>query len=547
VILIIDSDGQPCYEQNRQILRKYVHSVPTIYTLFLRANPDQLEEVVLKDDTLYCKRKESFVPGILEKTLDAMNYCIHHYSFDYMIRTNLSSFWNFNELLKLGETLPQTKCVSASIVTYAEKKAALHPYFNKPFPSGAGILISRDIVELFCASRSEFDKDLPDDVALGQFLFNRDIPVLPAKRFDLIKNTVSITKESIQSTVNQDTHFHYRVKGVDRQYDNRIFQYLYNAIYKRNLFKSTLVTFYFNLSILPDTTSEVRPESFYMEKGVETLKIFNPLVIFCDETTYPIIKTIRDKEVSDPDLTQYIIKPFTEYDFYKDNYPIIRKNREGVHCYTTDRITSSYFLATVFKIFALNIAHQKNFFSTPFYTWIDFGGSHVLREFGSGLQRILNNPLPKISLCYIHYRGHDELNNRIIHKIQGGYCGIAAGSITIEANYISRFYTGCISIFYEMLFHGVGHAEEQIINYFYDRYPDLCNIYYGDYYSILTNYHHPVQDYSTIKHYFIEEALKKGRADLARTCAYSILMCVNKGLLNLDRREVNYLQQLCPE
>ena len=59
-------------------------------------------------------------------------------------------------------------------------------------------------------------------------------------------------------------------------------------------FRTTLVTMYFNLKNLPDATTVVRPESFYMEKGKAILEINSPMVIFCDNTTHSKIKEMRD-------------------------------------------------------------------------------------------------------------------------------------------------------------------------------------------------------------------------------------------------------------
>jgi hypothetical protein len=105
---------------------------------------------------------------------------------------------------------------------------------------------------------------------------------------------------------------------------------------------------------------------------------------------------------------------------------------------------------------------------------------------------------------------------------RGGHCGVGATCFTVERDYVRRFYSGCMSIFHELLLHGLGHHEEQIMAYFYHRYPDLCTIYYGDYYSIVTNYHGVKEDISSIRHFFINEARTKGRPDLAREASLSL-------------------------
>ena len=79
--------------------------------------------------------------------------------------------------------------------------------------------------------------------------------------------------------------------------------------------------------------------------------------------------------------------------------------------------------------------------------------------------------------------------------------------------------------------------------YFYHRYPELCTLYYGDYYSIVTNYHGVKEDYPSVRNFFIQEALNKGRADLAGGAAKSVLQSVEKGLLALDAGECAWLRR----
>ena len=67
------------------------------------------------------------------------------------------------------------------------------------------------------------------------------------------------------------------------------------------------------------------------------------------------------------------------------------------------------------------------------------------------------------------------------------------------------------------------HNDEQVMTYCYDKHPELFNLYYGDYYSIFTNYHKSNQDQNCIFYHFIGNALGCGRNDLAIDAANSIL------------------------
>jgi len=286
------------------------------------------------------------------------------------------------------------------------------------------------------------------------------------------------------------------------------------------MYKVTVVSFYFDLKGFRDATPSVRPSSFYMEKGRSTLKLPYPMIFFCDESTFPDIKQMREEELGEEmagNLTHYVVKNITEYDFYKDNLSIVQQNRrhQSAVYNESSRNTSSYFLLTMFKIVALQMAHQWNRYDTAFLAWIDFGGSHILRNFEEGAKKMLDDPLEKIRFCYIHYRGEEELRDMKQYYANGGPCGVAATAFTIEREYVSRFYNGILSIFHETLFHGVGHSEEGVMTYFCHRYPELCNYSYGDYYSVLSNYHRPVEDLHSIQYFFIDQCRYKGRDDLA--------------------------------
>jgi glycosyl transferase family 25 len=312
-------------------------------------------------------------------------------------------------------------------------------------------------------------------------------------------------------------------------------------------YKTTIVTFYFNIKKLKDATDSVRPQSFYMEKGKATLKLPYPMVVFCDDSTYDEIKKIRDEYFPNPEMTNYIIRNLVEYDFYIDNWDTIFNNRINRDCYKDSRNTPSYYLVCMFKILALYIAKKQNFYNTDYFAWVDFGGSHVMKDFHDSVIKMLDNPNPMVSFCYIHYRSHEELKSMAKFLEYGGPCGVAATSFTVETQYLEMFYNNIMNIFYETLYNGVGHCDEQILTYFYDRYPELCTLYYGDYYSILTNYHEPINDHDAIINYFINQTFQKGRKDLAEICSKKLINTIEKYKLDICPQKLHYIKGILPK
>jgi len=303
----------------------------------------------------------------------------------------------------------------------------------------------------------------------------------------------------------------------------------------------TVVTMFFNLKVLPDNTSEIRPMEFYLENSIHVLRLPYPMVIFCDEITYEPLKVIRDREVDKNKYpTHYIVKNIQEYDYYTHSWHIIEDNRRRNGNPNDRRNTSSYFLTTMFKLLALSIAHKENLFNATHYAWVDIGCNHIVRDFPKNYKTMLENPQPKIRICYIRHRGKEELSDMKKFMDQNGPCSLAAGAFTVESDYVQRFYAAMFSIFYEQLFRGLGHSEETVMAFCYDRYPELFNIYYGDYFSIFSNYLEPVEDIDSILEYFVWYSLNCGCVDLAKDAATKILNA-NPGL---DEGRKNYLRSV---
>ena len=105
----------------------------------------------------------------------------------------------------------------------------------------------------------------------------------------------------------------------------------------------------------------------------------------------------------------------------------------------------------------------------------------------------------------------------------GGPCSLAGSLMTVQKEYVTRFYLASMIVMFEQLQCGVGHADEQLLIYIYDRYPEWFTLYYSDYRSCLTNYHQSVHDHWTIRTYFIMNAVADGRMDLATAAENSLV------------------------
>jgi len=135
-------------------------------------------------------------------TIEAFSYVLENYAFQYIFRTNSSSYVNLLKLLKLTESLPKTG-VYAGFEGRILRETA--------FASGAGYLLSRDIVEAICLSPTLWRHGLIDDIALADFVSDSlkaqigQIP-LPRRTIASLDDAKTLSRREIQD------HFHYRCK-----------------------------------------------------------------------------------------------------------------------------------------------------------------------------------------------------------------------------------------------------------------------------------------------------------------------------------------------
>lgn len=285
----------------------------------------------------------------------------------------------------------------------------------------------------------------------------------------------------------------------------------------------TIVTMFFNLQELPGSNPSTRSIDFYLKNGRGTLSAPAPMVVFCDASTRPAIQSIREELSTHP--TMYVEKNIGEYDFFRNNYPIILNNRGRSPGYKdpNDRNTPAHFLTTMFKIPALFMSYQRCYFpESTHYMWLDFGCSHMALDVSTAIIPIIQNPHPKVSCSVIHYRSKRELYPMSEYLKWGGPCSLVGTVMTVQRGYMESFYTGMMSIFYKQLNQGVGHTEEQVLVYLYDRHPELFTLYFSDYRSCLTNYHRSVHDHWTIRTHFIQNARAAGRTDLVEQAERSL-------------------------
>lgn len=156
---------------------------------------------------------------IISNTILAFRHVLKSYDFDYLFRTNTSSYVDSSKLLKFLEAQGRNNIYGGLVGRLCQ---------NIEFASGAGILLSRDLVEKLCDPKIKYKHGYVDDVAMGVAIaeLGKDsIPILPLPRLDAYNLTAAISIDSQRIKEN----FHFRCKSNSAEETIEVMQYIHSV------------------------------------------------------------------------------------------------------------------------------------------------------------------------------------------------------------------------------------------------------------------------------------------------------------------------------
>jgi hypothetical protein len=198
-MLVISSDTFPVYAKHREVWKSYMRSHPDIECVFLTYRPLGFQPT-RTEDTLFLRGLERY-GTIYGKTLEGLEYFLTRKTYDYVVRTNLSSVWDFRALHAYLQTQPRDQLYAG--------QTGINPDTGIAFASGAGILMSSDVARTLLANMHiGRTAQAFDDVAIAKALLASGIHPSPLPRVDFISLA---HYEAHHDKIPAGT-FHYRVK-----------------------------------------------------------------------------------------------------------------------------------------------------------------------------------------------------------------------------------------------------------------------------------------------------------------------------------------------
>jgi hypothetical protein len=238
IFLIIATNDTPYFNNSRKIWKQYMNLNPNFKCFFIYGKLNKPLEDTDSNDLIFDDVIENNKFCQIQKSLLAFKFISLNYTYDYVIRTNLSTFWNFKLVDDLLNKCPKTYCYSGGhdLSPFKINETII---YTKIY-SGVSIILTPDIIDIFINNLPNFDFKIPDDISLGLFMssFNFNSYDISNKIYfqGLTLKDQPIILENIKNGIN--TCVFYRVKNdsTDREYvDLLIYKHLLKNIYNITL------------------------------------------------------------------------------------------------------------------------------------------------------------------------------------------------------------------------------------------------------------------------------------------------------------------------
>lgn len=172
VIIIYNSKVQ--YEREMYNLHTKYLKKKNIMHYFVTWNQTQDNDIVVDDNIIKLKGNESFVPGIMLKTMMALKYLTVdlRLEYDYLLRTNISTVINYDNLANYLDNNVQPEhdffTFFKNVIKWTDPDAGITDvHYGTQYAQGTNIFLKRYIVDKLLVDDNLIDYNIIDDVSLG--------------------------------------------------------------------------------------------------------------------------------------------------------------------------------------------------------------------------------------------------------------------------------------------------------------------------------------------------------------------------------------------
>ena len=236
VLYSMDDDGP--FDRMQKITERYYSTFSNVTTYYYCFSPDLDVPHKLDGNILYIQGDETFVPGILEKTVNAFEYFENQiHENDYVVRSNISTIIRFDLLSEdLKKNAVDYGCALCWGTEYLKHRSQCPPN-EFIFSSGTSIIFSKDVVLNIIINKDKLDKELMDDVSIGKFIMEEmpEIEMRPVMKhvpyngFHYMED-MGEDEEKIRSLIENKKIMFFRNNTDDREVDVKQMEIIVNIL-----------------------------------------------------------------------------------------------------------------------------------------------------------------------------------------------------------------------------------------------------------------------------------------------------------------------------
>ena len=191
--LVLYSETDQYKAMYKMLSRYYRETFPDIKTVFYTFSPHLESPYSLSGDVLYIRGKDTYIPGILDKTWLAMKYfqeSLRQNQYNYIVRSNISTIVNFKTLIPLLETTDFIDYGGGMLneLEWIDPHGGVTDdrWFGTVYGSGTALFLSKNLALDLLNHPNLLRRDLVDDLAIGVF-FREYRPSIVPKATDIEK------------------------------------------------------------------------------------------------------------------------------------------------------------------------------------------------------------------------------------------------------------------------------------------------------------------------------------------------------------------------
>jgi len=259
LLLLILYNDEPAYNKMRGVVRSYMSALSgkDMAYLFYCYSETIQTDYVIEGDMLYIRGKEAPYPGMPElttKTMTAIRIVSDLYKFTHIVRPNISTIVDVNELMSYLHYLKNDPAkfsldYGGGVVSMVQKidvRGGIidDKYFGTQFVSGTCFILSDRAVRLLLENKADVDYTIVDDISVGVFFAAHKIRAVWIDRF--LWNADSY----------RPGYIFYRNNREDRDADCLIMSNIVQQIVKSNCTNTAeyadLTAEYHNINVTPE-------------------------------------------------------------------------------------------------------------------------------------------------------------------------------------------------------------------------------------------------------------------------------------------------------